>query len=264
MQMSSFPRCAMLGHLLYTQHWTVNVDKAFTLRPCEGGSACLITPGREGVNSSPRTDCAPTREVPGAPPHRLLGAARAKAVGALAMLWGREHWAKGTSRCFSRSERGAEPPSKPRSPRPVPPLPLSCRLPCFSPDSSFMIKHPSVNYLQYFQMNIRAAEACVSHMGEADFYGGERTRRKIRNSISCPRRPRSASKRLPAAGAWGGGSPWAWGGWRGLGGVCVCRGGTDSVLALEPDKSSLNLCCVIRCVTLSRYLNFSELQFPYL
>ena len=36
------------------------------------------------------------------------------------------------------------------------------------------------------------------------------------------------------------------------------------MLALESDISRLNLCCTIRCVTLSRYLNFSELQFPHL
>lgn len=72
----------------------------------------------------------------------------------------------------------------------------------------------------------------------------------------------ATSRGLPAPRVWGGGCGE---------GVSVGKGpgklweqGTDSVLGLESDESSLNLCCALCCVTLSRYLNFSELQFPHL
>lgn len=48
---------------------------------------------------------------------------------------------------------------------------------------------------------------------------------------------------------WGGGFSWS----GGLGGS-----GCWVVLVLELDIVSLNFCCVIRCVVLSRYFNFFE------
>lgn len=131
-------------------------------------------------------------------------------------------------------------------------LPVSCRPPCFNLNPSFLIKHPSINYLQYMQMSIGLAGAWVTHTREVGFYGGKMTWRKTKNSASWHRGwgwPREDVQQPGCRECW---EAVGMGDWE-----------TETTLARESVVSSLTLCCAVGCVTLSRYLNVSELQSPH-